>query len=158
MRALPTRPGTLLLAAALGLAGLVVSAPAAAASATEARPLAAATTTCAGLSRNGLWYCNATLSSVRSESSVPGRRVVLRDVSVTAVTATTVTVAAIEWGVCPPDRYCGGLGTVVSLTVAWTGTARPVRGAVVNLFGTTITRSVRPAGYTASDACHIDWC
>ncbi|WP_432496063.1 hypothetical protein [Kineococcus gypseus] len=97
---------------------------------------------------------------MRSETSGAGRRVVLRGVSVTQVTAGAVTVAALEQPVCPPGLYCGAGLLVAELTVAWSGAGRPAAGGVVDLFGTTVPGSLAPVGHRPSDECHVDtgWC
>ena len=117
-------------------------------------------TGCSGLPYGGQQYCNATISAVHATSYGVGMRVVLRDVSVTAVNTKTktVTVAALEWSTCPPDKYCGATATVASLTVVWTGSPRPARGQVINLFGTTTAGSLKPVGYLTTSACYIDYC
>jgi len=119
-----------------------------------------AATGCSGLPYGGQQYCNATISAVHATSYGVGMRVVLRDVSVTAVNTKTktVTVAALEWSTCPPDKYCGATATVASLTVVWTGSPRPARGQVINLFGTTTAGSLKPVGYLTTSACYIDYC
>ncbi|WP_344475855.1 hypothetical protein [Kineococcus aurantiacus] len=78
--------------------------------------------------------------------------------SVTQVTSGTVTIAAFNYPVCPPDRYCAATLTVVTLTVSWSGNDRPAAGNVIDLFGTAVKGSLTPVGYQPSSACHIDWC
>lgn len=119
---------------------------------------ASSPTGCSALLFNGQWYCNAAISDVKATRAGIGTRVVLRDVSVTRVDKTTVTVEALEWGNCSSGSYCGDLSTVQRLTVAWTGRARPPQGRVINLFGTTITGSVSPDGYVLTSGCYITYC
>ena len=115
-------------------------------------------TGCSGLVYGGQQYCNAMISAVRATSYGVGMRVVLRDVSVTAIdkSGKSVTVAALEWPTCPTGSFCGATARVESLTVAWIGSARPERGRVINLFGTTVAGPLKPVGYVTTTACYID--
>jgi hypothetical protein len=68
-------------------------------------------------------------------------------------------VEAWETAPCLPGYYCGASMTLTTLTVAWTGKGRPTVGSVVDLYGTTVLRSLTPAGYrTAAIGCYIDYC
>ena len=107
---------------------------------------------------NSLWYCKASVSAVKATAYGTGKRVMLTGVSVTARTTSTVTVAGLEWPVCPPGKFCGASATVVSLTVPWSGTVRPAVRTVVDLYGVTAAGTVTPVGYIASADCYIDWC
>ena len=107
---------------------------------------------------NGASYCPATIVGVRNTVYGLGTRVVLKGVTVTAVTTTTVTVAVWTSPPCPPGKYCGQVLTLENLTVPWTGTSRPAYGDVLDLFGPTITASITPVGYLKTGFCPIDWC
>ena len=121
---------------------------------------AATGTACAfpTVSFNGAAYCPATIDAVRATFYGTGTRVVLRGVTVTAVTTSTVTVAAWASPPCPPGKFCGQLMTLQSLTVSWSGTSRPAHGDVLDLFGPTIPTSITPVGSVTTGYCPIDWC
>ena len=130
------------------------------------RPVVAATTAAPAPSPTGcyavlyksLWYCRASISVVSSTAYRTGKRVVLTGVSVTSHTTSTVTVSGLEWPPCPPGMFCGASATVVSLTVRWSGSARPADRTVVDLYGVTTTGNLTPVGYVRSTNCYIDWC
>jgi len=125
----------------------------------SASPTAAPSPTCPGLSFQGQWYCNAAISGVSTNAYGTGKRVVLRGVSVTSTTTTTVVVAGLESTPCPPGYFCGAILSGVSLNVAWSGTSRPAQGQVINLFGVTSTGTLTPAGYVLDPTgCYIEWC
>ena len=123
-------------------------------------PTSSAPTACAfpTVSFNGSAYCPATIGAVRTTLYGTGTQVVLRGVTVTAVTTSTVTVAVWASPPCPPGKYCGQLLTLESLTVAWSGTSRPAYGDVLDLFGLTVPTSITPVGYVKTGWCPIDWC
>jgi hypothetical protein len=124
-------------------------------------PLAAVTTTpCAypTVSFRGVAYCPVAMAGVQNTTYGSGTRVVLRGVTVTAVTTSTVTVAVWEVPPCPVGHLCGATLTLRTLTVAWTGTSRPAYGDVLDLFGSTVTASLAPVGYVKTGFCPIDWC
>ena len=107
---------------------------------------------------NGASYCPASIAGVRATTYPAGTRVVLKGITVTTVTSSTVTVAAWVSQPCPQGKLCGASLTLESLTVTWRGTSRPAYGDVINLFGTTITASITPVGYIKTGYCPIDWC
>lgn len=152
---------SLFLTAATAVALMALGPPAASAT-PSASPSSAATTAVAcaypTVSFNGAAYCPATIVGVRNTIYGIGTRVVLKGVTVTAVTTSTVTVAAWTSPPCPPGNFCGATLTLQSLTVSWTGTSRPRYGDVLNLFGRTITASITPVGYIKTGYCPIDWC
>lgn len=136
------------------LAGVMVAVALAAAA-----PAARADAACPGVTYGGKLYCSSTISEVKATARANGARVVLQGVSVTAATANTVTVGAWEYAPCPPGYFCGALMDPQSLTVTWSGPSRPAVGTVVNLFGTTIVRSLKPVGYAPDPSgCYIDYC
>jgi hypothetical protein len=118
------------------------------------------TTACAfpTVSFDGAAYCPATIDGVRGTSHGTGTRVVVRGVTVSAVTPSTVTVAVWTFPPCPPGKFCGQLMTLQSLTVAWSGSSRPAYGDVLDLFGQTVPTSITPVGYVTTGWCPIDWC
>jgi len=127
--------------------------------ATTAPAPAPSPTGCVALSYQGQWYCAGSLSKLKAGSYPRGERIVLRGMSVMSRTSTTVTIAALEAQPCPPDRWCGATLQYYSLSVAWTGTARPAYGAVIDLYGTSTGVSLTPAGYLPNTTtCHVDWC
>jgi hypothetical protein len=48
--------------------------------------------------------------------------------------------------------------TLQSLTVPWSGSARPRYGEVIDLYGTTTSGSLSPAGYVRLGYCPIEYC
>jgi len=153
---------SLFLTAASAVALMALGPPAASATPATSLPSPAPTTTavCAfpTVRFNGAAYCPATIVGVRGTSYGIGTRVVLKGVTVTAVTPSKVTVAVWTSPPCPPGKFCGQLLTLESLTVSWTGTSRPGYGDVLDLFGRTITASITPVGYVKTGYCPIDWC
>ena len=130
-----------------------------AAPAANAAPTPAPSPTgCNALLFNGQWYCSATIAGVKAASYGSGKRVVLKSVTVTARSSSSVTVGAWVSQPCPPDKFCGATLTLETLTVSWTGTARPAHGDVINLFGTTTSQSLTPTGYVKIGYCPIEWC
>jgi hypothetical protein len=119
----------------------------------------ASAATCTAVSYNGQSYCPATISGVKATAYGLGARVVLQGVSVTAKTATTVTVEGLEATPCPAGSFCGATMTQQRLTVAWRGGSRPGVGSVIDLYATTTSGSLRPVGYLVNrTACYIDLC
>jgi hypothetical protein len=146
-------------ASGLGPAAAATAAPAAHPHADRTVSAAVSSTTCTGVKFNGQLYCPASISGVKSTSYGVGQRVVLGGVSATAVTSTSVTVEALESSPCPPGYFCGDNLTTQTLTVSWSGKGRPTTPAVINLFGTTISANLTPAGYQAvQGVCYIDYC
>lgn len=115
-------------------------------------------TSCPAVLFNGQLYCPASISGIKATTYGTGKRVVLRDVSVTARTNADITIAALENTPCPPDKFCGATLTTTSLRVLWSGSSRPTTPSVINLFGVTRTGSLTPQAYTFSQACYIAWC
>jgi hypothetical protein len=107
----------------------------------------------------GRWYCGAAISNLQARGYPSGQQIMLSGVSVLSRTSTTVTVAAWESTPCTPGHYCGASLTLYSLTISWTGTARPLAGAVIDLFGTATGSNLTPVGYRPnSTACYVAWC
>jgi hypothetical protein len=132
------------------LGALTVTAPAS---------VGATTTSCTGTIFNGQNYCPATISGVKNTSYGIGARVVLRGVSVTSKTTTTVTVEALESTPCPAGYFCGAALASRSLTVAWNGSSQPRVGSVIDLYGTTTNASLKPVGYVVNQTvCYIEYC
>jgi hypothetical protein len=116
-------------------------------------------TMCVGVAYNGQQYCASTLGEVKTGAYPVGTRVALQNLSVTARTTSSLTVAAWEVVPCPPGYFCGATMNPQSLTVAWTGQSRPAVGSVINLFGTTGRGALTPVGYTPDlFGCYIDYC
>jgi len=107
---------------------------------------------------NGGSYCPVSIPQVRATAHGTGARVALMSVTVSEVTAGTVTVAVWALPPCPPDKYCGATMTLQSVTVSWQGAGRPAYGDVLNLFGLTAPGSLTPAGYIKTGYCPIDMC
>ncbi|HEX8509661.1 MAG TPA: hypothetical protein VF635_09230 [Propionibacteriaceae bacterium] len=153
---------SLFLTAASAVALLALGPPAASATpaASVSSPASTTTASCAfpTVRFNGATYCPATIVGVRNTVYGTGTRVVLKGVTVSKVTTTTVTVAVWTSPPCPPGKFCGGLMTLESLTMSWTGTSRPAYGDVLDLFGRTITSTITPVGYIKTGYCPIDWC
>jgi hypothetical protein len=120
---------------------------------------ALSSTTCTELAFNSQLYCTASISGVKSTAYGVGQRVVLQNVSVTARTRTTVTIAALENSPCPAGQYCGATLTTQTLTMSWSK-GQPAVGGVVHVFGATISANLTPVGWQWGDpaACYIDYC
>lgn len=153
------RLGALVIAA---LAGMSTAAPATAApprSTASATPAASTAASCSAVTFAGASYCPTSIATLKAGPLPAGTKVVLLGVSVTQVSTTQVTVAALQYPPpCPPGNYCGASITVAHLVVNWSGTARPAAGSVIDLFGTAVTRSLKPVGFRSSTACYVDWC
>ncbi len=115
-------------------------------------------TGCGAVLYQSRWYCQATISKVKATAYGVGKRVVLTGASVTARTSTSVTLAMLEYPVCPPDTWCGSSITVERMTMPWSGSNRPAARTVVDLYAITTSGSLTPVGYIASSACYIDYC
>lgn len=108
---------------------------------------------------SGSYYCLVKIEDVTSTRYGTGKRVYLSGATVTAVTATTVTVAQLRDDcVYKPGTLCGQSLYYVYLTVPWTGTHRPPYGYVIRLYGTSTTGSLQPVGYVKGEYCPIEWC
>jgi hypothetical protein len=122
-------------------------------------PGSAQAATCAAYTYTGHSYCATSISQIKAGAYPLSTRVVLRGVSVMASTTSTVTVASVVATACPPDRYCGSLITIQTLTVAWRGPARPAVQTAIDLYGVTTVGSMKPYGYVYDlDGCYIDFC
>jgi hypothetical protein len=137
----------------LGSATLATAPAAMASVSTGSGTCAVATTTF-----NGATYCPATIAGVRKTAYGTGTRVVLKGVTVTAVTTGTVTLGAWAAPACAPNTYCGATMTLQTLTVSWSGKNRPAPGDVLNLFGSTVPTSLTPVGYLKTGYCPIEYC
>ena len=158
------RAGVAALALLGGVAGTMLTLPASSAisvsvAASSTVSPAPSPPACNALLFKGNWYCSATIAGIQATSYGTGKRMVLRQVTVTdASTVGKVTVAA--WAnLCPPGKYCGASMTLQSLTLPWTTTlARPKYGDILDVFGTTTTGSLRVVGFVTTGNCPIDWC
>jgi hypothetical protein len=167
MRAAPERGVDVsrLVSRAVTTAVLIAVSSLGAVSTASAVPMASATAAASAaacayptISFGGVAYCPATIVAGQNTTFGTGARVVLRGVTVTAVSTGTVTVGAWEVPPCPVGHLCGATLTLRTLTVAWTGTSRPAYGDVLDLFGRTVTASLTPVGYVKTGFCPIDWC
>ena len=113
---------------------------------------------CNALLFGGQWYCSGTMAGVKATAYGTGKRVVIKSVTVTARSTTSVTVGAWVAQSCLPGNYCGATLKLETLTVTWTAADRPGPGDVINLFGATRTGSLTPAGYQKLAYCPIEWC
>jgi hypothetical protein len=136
------------------------TAPSPSTTATSVSVLPAPTGGCAfpTIAFNGASYCPASIADVRSTVYGTGTRVVVRSVTVTAVTASSVTVAAWALPPCTPGNFCGATLALQSLTATWSGTTRPAYGDVLDLFGVTIAASMSPNGFITTGNCPIEYC
>jgi hypothetical protein len=100
---------------------------------------------CTALLFNGQSYCAGTISGVKATIYGLGQRIALRQVSVSAIDPVANTIQVWGFDPCPAGMYCGQ-GSV-TLTVAWNESAKPMPGDDIDLYGVTITSSLRVDGY-----------
>lgn len=132
----------------LGLAATAAAAP--------------ATPTCAGGSApaayGGQWYCPGYVIGVKRGAYGVGTRIVLKGVTVLAVSGTTATV---EGGpsCLPPSTYCGAIVPSVAVTTTGLSTL-PAVGDIVDMYGITRTATLTGKGWVwkGSSGCAPDFC
>lgn len=100
-------------------------------------------------------YCAGTLTGVNRTIYGLGQRIALGGVNVSAVNDQNNTVQVWGFDPCPAGQYCGA-GSVTT-TVVWDGSPKPTPGDVINLYGVTLTSSLRIDGYVKIGWCHPDW-
>lgn len=128
---------------------------------------AAAAKGCYVVTQQNVRYCSATIDQVKQSRYPVGQRLVLKAVSVTSVSTTSITVS-VGWPVftpCPPGMFCGaGTSTwyQTDLVVPWTGGGRPTSPSVIDLYGTVtaggVTPTVSPGSWTLRPGlCYVEW-
>ena len=90
-------------------------------------------------------YCLGTISGINSTIYGVGQHIALRGVTVSAVDSLANTIQVWGFDPCPAGMYCGQ-GSVTG-TIAWNGSALPALDDEIDLYGVTITSSLKADGY-----------
>ena len=90
-------------------------------------------------------YCLGTISGINSTIYGVGQHIALRGVTVSAVDSLADTIQVWGFDPCPAGMYCGQ-GSVKG-TIAWNGSALPALNDEIDLYGVTITSSLKADGY-----------
>ena len=90
-------------------------------------------------------YCLGTISGINSTIYGVGQHIALRGVTVSAVDSLADTIQVWGFDPCPAGMYCGQ-GSVTA-TIAWNGSALPALNDEIDLYGVTITSSLKADGY-----------
>lgn len=106
----------------------------------------------------GQWYCPGYVIGVKRTTYGTGTRIVLRGVTVFAVSGTTVTVSGGP-SCLTPTTSCGA--TIPSVAISMSGlSTRPATGDIIDVYGVTSPGSLRANGYiiVGSSGCAPDFC